>query len=100
MSKVKINYQKVYSSTKTIQNEAQENLRKYAQKEYKQLKDAIRNCKGDYIAELVKELDDEQKAVIAASDFIIKLQKMIKNTSDSFQNLDKSYKNGVKIQEK
>lgn len=100
MSKVAINYQKVDSTTTSIKSAAKENLKNYANSEYKTLKEAMSNCKGDYKTAIVEELEEERKAVIAAAEFVVKLQKMIKKTSDSFEKLDKSYKKGAKIEEK
>lgn len=100
MSKTIINYQRVEKTTASIKGAANENLKNYANTQYKKLTDAMTECKGDYKTAIVKELEEEQKAVVAAADFMIKLQKMIKKTADSFQNLDKSYKNGARMQEK
>lgn len=100
MSKTIINYQRVERATASIKGAANENLKNYANTQYKKLADAMADCNGDYKTAVVKELQEEQKAVVAAADFMIKLQTMIKKTADSFQNLDKSYKNGVRMQEK
>ncbi len=98
MSTTIINYQKVEQTTASIKGAANENLKNYANTQYKKLTDAMADCKGAYKTSVVKELQEEQKAVVAAADFMIKLQTMIKKTADSFQNLDKSYKNGARMQ--
>lgn len=100
MSKTIINYQKVEHSTASIKNAANENLKNYANTQYKNLISALTECRGEYKTAVEKELMEEQKAVIAAAEFMVKLQRMIKKTADSFQNLDKSYKNGAKMLEK
>lgn len=99
MSKTIINYTKVESSTASIKSAANENLKNYANTQYKSLIDAMNYCTGDYKTALVKELQEEQKAVIEAAEFMIRLQEMIKKTAKSFQNLDKSYKNGARMLE-
>lgn len=100
MSKTIINYQRVERTTASIKGAANEQLKNYANTQYKNLIDAMADCKGDYKTAIVKELQEEQKAAVEAADFMIKLQKMIKKTADSFQKLDKSYKNGAKMQER
>lgn len=100
MSKISINYQTVEKTTASIKSAANENLKNYANTQYQTLKTAMDGCKGDYKDAIVAEMEEERKAVVAAAEFIVKLQEMIKKTAESFQNLDKSYKNGAKIQEK
>lgn len=97
MSNVKFDYSKVDSETSNIKKSAQEKLTNYVNKQYKVLEQSMESSKGDFKNAIVVELEAEKNAVIAMADFIVKLQDMMKNTSDAFKNADASYTNGAVI---
>lgn len=100
MGNVKFDYETVNSKTASIKKRAQDNLKTYAETAYGKIKDAMESSKGDYKTGVVAELAAEKTAVVAAADFIIKLQEMMKQTASAFQATDQSYSNGAAIIDK
>lgn len=96
---MKIDYGKVSQATESIKNSAEVNLKSYVNREYKALIDAMAQCRGEYRDSIREELETEQKAVAAAADFMIKLQRMMQNSAASFRELDGAYKNGAAIKD-
>lgn len=95
MSKVTIDYRKVESTTKSIRRAAEVNLDDYAREQYKSMRNILERCEGEGKENLIKELEEEQKSVIAAARFVIRLQDMIQNTAVSFRQLDRKYQTGA-----
>lgn len=100
MGNIKFNYDKVAKTTENIKQRADTNLKQYAEKEYKKIKVAMENCKGDYNKSIVEELDIEKQTVLAAVNFIVKLQNMMQKTADAFQETDSSYQRGMETFDK
>lgn len=100
MGNVKFDYETVNSKTASIKKRAQDNLKTYADTEYGKIKDAMESSKGDYKTAIAAELAAEKTAVVAAADFIIKLQEMMKQTANAFRVTDQSYSKGAEMTDK
>lgn len=96
---MKIDYGKVSQTTESIKNSAEVNLKSYVNREYKALIAAMAQCRGEYSDSIREELETERKAVAAAADFMIKLQRMMQSSAASFRELDGAYKNGAAIKD-